>query len=210
MNGPKHVLAVLRRILELNQQEMADLLGCSMPTIQAVEYGKLPLSQKLAAEIQQRTGVDLAWLLSNDISKPPVNHLGEPYTKELFETRQAFLKTKIYDSEGEGLAIRFQFSRLVGMLACASIGAIQNGKHSLFSYKCSKFLEEMEEEFGGDPERWPWAERPFIAGVRDIERVCEKDAKEALEAVWRSADAILRKRSPGVPPGSKAQGRRPA
>ena len=209
MNEPKHALAVLRRILGLKQNEMADLVGCSMPTIQAVEYGKLALSEKLAAEIQQQTAVDLTWLLSNNISKPAVNRVGAPYTKELFEERQAFLKSSNRDLDINRVTIRFEVSRLVARLACGACAAIKKKKFYLFAYKCGRVLEDLQKEFEGDLTGWPWANRPFVEGVRDAERILEKDAEESLAQVWRTADASVRKPAPGVPPLSKA-GRKPA
>ena len=213
MNEPKHVLAVLRRILGLKQKEMANLVGCSTATIQAVEYGKLVLSEKLAVEVQRQTGVDLTWLRSNDVLKPALNRVGGPYTKALFEQTQAqtFLKTRVRDLETDGVTIRFEISRLVARLACGACAAIKAGKYPLFIYKYSKALEDLQKEFGGDLERWPWAKRPpFLAGVRDVERILEKDATESLEEVWRLADATVRKPAPGVPPPSKAPRRKPA
>lgn len=210
VNEPKHVLAVLRRILGLKQKEMANLVGCSTATIQAVEYGKLVLSEKLAVEVQQQTGVDLEWLLSNDVSKPVVNPVGDPYTKELFTQRQAFLKSSVGDLETNGVTIRFEVSRLVARLACGACAAIKAKKVALFAYKCGRALEDLQKEFGGDLARWPWAKRPFQAVVRDIERILEKDATESLEEVWRLADATVRKPAPGVPPSSKAPRRKPA
>src|SRR5436190_20090699 len=81
----RHSLAVLRSFLGLTQKEMADLVECSTPTIQAIELGKLKLSEKLGVTLATKTGVSLDWLMSNDVTAPIVNPRGEPYTKEAFE-----------------------------------------------------------------------------------------------------------------------------
>lgn len=85
----RHSLAVLRSFLGLTQKEMADLVECSTPTIQAIELGKLKLSEKLGVTLAAKTGVSLDWLMRNDVTAPIVDPRGEPYTKESFEFNRA-------------------------------------------------------------------------------------------------------------------------
>jgi len=77
----RHTLAVLRTIIGITQKEMAAILECSTPTIQAVELGKLNLSSGLAQRVAFQTGISVEWLLANDINKPPVSARGDSYTK---------------------------------------------------------------------------------------------------------------------------------
>lgn len=65
-----HVLALLRVALNLKQDELAKLAGCSTATIQSIELSRLTLSDSLAARISAATGVDLNWLRANDIKVP--------------------------------------------------------------------------------------------------------------------------------------------
>jgi transcriptional regulator with XRE-family HTH domain len=65
-----HCLAVMRRILRLKQSELAALAECSIATIQSIELNRLKLSKGLAARISLATGVNLDWLLENDINQP--------------------------------------------------------------------------------------------------------------------------------------------
>jgi transcriptional regulator with XRE-family HTH domain len=65
-----NVLAILRKNLSLKQSELAEYAGCSVSTIQALEVNRLPLSESLAARISTVTGVDLNWLLANDVTVP--------------------------------------------------------------------------------------------------------------------------------------------
>jgi transcriptional regulator with XRE-family HTH domain len=65
-----HVLAVLRKNLSLKQPELAELVGCSASTIQAIELNRLSLSPGLAGRISAATGVDLDWLQANDLNRP--------------------------------------------------------------------------------------------------------------------------------------------
>src|SRR5258708_3228597 len=65
-----HVLAILRANLDLKQSELAQLVGCSLPTIQSIELNRLALSPSLAARISTATGADLDWLRANDLRRP--------------------------------------------------------------------------------------------------------------------------------------------
>src|SRR5260221_9475145 len=65
-----HVLAILRKNLALRQTELAEMVGCSVATIQSIEVGRLKLSKSLAERISMATGADANWLLRNDVSEP--------------------------------------------------------------------------------------------------------------------------------------------
>jgi transcriptional regulator with XRE-family HTH domain len=65
-----HALAILRKNLGLRQPELAEMLGCSVATIQSIEVGRLKLSESLASRISAATGCDRDWLLRNDVSEP--------------------------------------------------------------------------------------------------------------------------------------------
>jgi transcriptional regulator with XRE-family HTH domain len=69
-----NVLAILRKSLGLKQGELAELIGCSISTIQSIEVNKLKLSKSLASRISLETGADLDWLLNNDVSVPMPKH----------------------------------------------------------------------------------------------------------------------------------------
>src|SRR5262245_21669193 len=88
----RHTLALLRLALSQTQGEFEALLGCSRPTIQAIELGKLRLSQKLAQRVAEQTGVDLHWLLENDTAKPMKTPDGQDYTPAVFHQTQSQLK----------------------------------------------------------------------------------------------------------------------
>jgi transcriptional regulator with XRE-family HTH domain len=78
----RHVLARLReRLGNMTQKELAAHGGTSVWTIQAIELGKLKLSQGLAFKISEATGVDYGWLLENDLSREPVNQDQKPYSE---------------------------------------------------------------------------------------------------------------------------------
>ncbi len=67
----RHNLARIRDQLSLTQADLAKLVGCSLPTIKAVETGKLALSDSLASRIGQALDfLDKDWLLKNDLDSP--------------------------------------------------------------------------------------------------------------------------------------------
>ena len=90
----RHTLAVLRKIIGLSQSELATLAGCSKRTIQAIEIGRLKLSENLAARIAHETGVTQGWLLGGDYHAPPRMALTDvPYNKKIYEDTRAAITT---------------------------------------------------------------------------------------------------------------------
>jgi transcriptional regulator with XRE-family HTH domain len=67
---PKHVVAWVREQLDLTQSQLATLIGSSQHTIQAIESGRLPLSERFAYALSEKTGIRAKWLLANKLSKP--------------------------------------------------------------------------------------------------------------------------------------------
>jgi transcriptional regulator with XRE-family HTH domain len=191
MNEPKHTLAVLRRTIGLEQKQMADLLGCSLATIQAVEYCKLPLSGGLASEVARQTGVALAWLLSGDASAPPVDDFGEPYSRARYEDRQAGLRSKL-DRQGDALKVRFQVAEGIRIFAGAASAAIRSDKYALFNWKMVQALTALQKEFGNDFAEKEYEPMTGLSGSK-AERVFEKDAADSLSALWRALDAKVKK-----------------
>jgi DNA-binding XRE family transcriptional regulator len=64
-----HKLAKLRISMGITQGEMANLLGVSRPTIQAIELGKLTMSPKLEGRMIGITGGDLEALIEKKVSQ---------------------------------------------------------------------------------------------------------------------------------------------
>jgi transcriptional regulator with XRE-family HTH domain len=61
------VLVELRERLGLTQSQMASLIGVSRRTVQSIELGTMPMSERVAFAISEQTGVHWQWLLSNDL-----------------------------------------------------------------------------------------------------------------------------------------------
>jgi len=135
---------------------MASILECSVPTIQAIELGKLNLSIDLAQRVHFQTAINIEWLLGNDVSEPPVTSLGEPYTKECFEKMQASLlspKSKGSDTLFDFWIDRKMFMKHVKILSLLYAEAYKIGKVPIFFYKglmstkeiCGKVIPEHPE-----------------------------------------------------------------
>jgi transcriptional regulator with XRE-family HTH domain len=111
----RHPLAVLRQILQMSQTQLGELCGNSGRTIQAVELGKLALSEGLALRIAQATGVSVEWLLSGDPKAPakadcPSGSLSPnaEYTYEVFEAHRAMQEIEKGAAAGHGRQNTFE------------------------------------------------------------------------------------------------------
>ena len=71
MKKPRHVVAWVRETLALKQSELASLIGISTNTLQSIELGRLPLSERIAYRLNEQTGIRAKWLLDNELGAPP-------------------------------------------------------------------------------------------------------------------------------------------
>jgi transcriptional regulator with XRE-family HTH domain len=141
-----HTLAVLRILLGLTQKEMASLLECSTPTIQAIELGKLAMSHKFADNLSHQAGVSYEWLMDDDVSNPPVDFHDQPYTKASFDYRRALLLAPPEDSSDVRrnlFAARASFRCAVEQLAILFKYAYQGGSTNMCAYKIRTALREL-------------------------------------------------------------------
>lgn len=143
----RHTLAVLRTAIGLTQKEMATLADCSTPTIQAIELGKLKLSDKLGQLIARNTGASLTWLMANDTTRPAVNEEGNPIDKGTFE---AFRATALFDQHPDFKL--FQIMNLEGIyehrLKAVLLRGFKTHALSLCAYRLSKFFDDLEKALG--------------------------------------------------------------
>lgn len=171
---PRHTLAILRRVIELTQSDLADLVGRSPRTIQAIEAGRLTLSEDLAVRTSHETGVSMHWLLANRPDDPPTTAVsGTAFTKSVYEETRAkilagenpnmaeisFSQDGIAPNVGPAPLIRQIFDRvnslqhpdmdfwLVSVLS-AIFAAVKAGQARLAMYRLSEFTKAMHKEFG--------------------------------------------------------------
>jgi transcriptional regulator with XRE-family HTH domain len=154
----RHPLAVLRNLVGLSQKQLADFVAKSTSTIQAIELGKLKLSDELAIKISVETGVSAQWLIDgdpqaqpipNDLNPIPPSHPSGVFSKEYFERRRADrMEGRDELNRLSGGANPFDSARLFAINAAAA----ESGNGRLARYRISKFLRELEKEFGQSKE----------------------------------------------------------
>ena len=126
------------------------MLKCSTATIQAIELGKLKLSERLAQEIRQQTGVSLEWLMIDDPERLPINGFHLAYARSDFENAQANLHRK-FDDETDPEYSREFLGQCLAAIASAMLSAIEKDQYVLFRYKTRQLLDELSQKFGN----WP-------------------------------------------------------
>lgn len=106
---PKHVLSVLRKIIDVGLKQSKETLGLSRDTVKSIQSGRLSFSEQNMRTVSQKTGVSFKWLLDQDGNKPPKTESGERFTRQTFEKHEA----KIYEvTQAWSSPINFNIARL--------------------------------------------------------------------------------------------------
>lgn len=171
----KTTVSVLRSIIGISAQDLAELTGRSIHTIQSVESGRLALSEELAVKMSVETGVCAQWLVNREPQAPPLNDfplpVGHPnslFTKRYFEKRRA---DRMHGrDELNQLGGGFPFLDSAKLCAIRQ-AAVKSGNARVVQYRISKFLRELEKEFGQ----------------------CEKTLRQEIEMsqLWNDFDALF-------------------
>ena len=158
LSGVKHSplrtpLAILRIELGLTQEKLGKLVGKARRTIQAIEIGKLRLTEDLAAEISEKTGISARWLLEGKPDAPMMTPEGEAYTKEVFDALRGRALREINVEIQDPSKLEMLYMR--GFYVCADwfpmySAAAKAGKREIAEYLTTEFLEQMRERFGFD------------------------------------------------------------
>ena len=110
----RHPLAILRLAIGLTQPQLAELVQRSPRTIQAIELGKLPLSEELALRVAHATGIEAGWLLENNPATPPRKGLTAAhaddttgaYTRTDYERHRAIMEAPVATAKEAQAALR--------------------------------------------------------------------------------------------------------
>lgn len=89
-SSERHPLAVLRRIIGLNQPKFAEEVGLAESTIAKIESLRLPLSPENALLIASQTGCSPTWLSAGDPKAPPAASFAVPKEGEKIEKPDRF------------------------------------------------------------------------------------------------------------------------
>ena len=203
----RHTLAVLRTLIGLTQKEMAELLECSVPTVQAIELGKLKLSMKLAGNLFSQTSINLDWLMHDDVTKPPTTFDDQPYTREKFEQTQAMLYAPPQDSSDVRRNLfyaRACFRNALEVLALLYTYAYKGSSLQLSDYKISNALDELLDEVVGTQNLTP-EEKDRSIKLR-LQAHKPADLMEPVRRFIKETDDIFQKRVAEfepTPPGGK-------
>jgi transcriptional regulator with XRE-family HTH domain len=147
----RHPLAVLRHITGISQKEMAALVGRTPATVQAIELGKLALSEQLALKIALETGVAVRWLLNGDPSVAPFSDDRPIFSDETGNFSKADFERRRADRAAgrSGWSELIFFPGVAGARVTAiEHAAVEHPNRNIAAYRISKFLEGLEKEFG--------------------------------------------------------------
>ena len=204
----RHTLAVLRTTIGLTQKQMAELAECSPPTIQAIELGKLKMSDRIAKLLLFNTGISIDWLIANDTTTPPTEAISKkPYTKESFEQHRAGL---FAPNRGDFRALYSLFdlwtmyARQIELYSLLLAQAYKEGTEGVFAYKC--MMRTLET--GHQIKHMPGVSRKLLAQTPEVsyERINDASGfvtqfaedtyshfRHALNASGKTPDADLKR-----------------
>ena len=180
--------AVLRVILGIKDNDMAELIGCGRTTIHSLESGRLKLSEGMARRMLHETHISPQWLLAGNAEAPPVSAGGAPYTRATFERAQAE-KAHLDRPPGWSLLLdALDYSaRLVAILTSAS----DREEYYMASYKTWQALRALREEFGQDLSVYNVTNSSLDANAEQALAVLEKMREAYAEAEVRFAGLFV-------------------
>ncbi len=194
----RHNLARLRLFLDLRQQEMATVAGCSRDTIQSIELGRLSLSEELARRISAATGVHFRWLIENDLEAEIITSTGAPYehgddTRTHYDHAQSLKKRGEFDplmlQMSEDYAVAFY-----GQIRAVLSSAVKREVGEVAVWKMATFLDQCRERFGHDEKLIPNVELGFRADGSPTATHRQVEAGIALFREYdRNREATIRK-----------------
>jgi len=134
------------------QGPFAEMIGCTIHTLQSIETGRpdrLKLSEGLARRISAATGVHLRWLLENDLKADIVRSPdGRPFTKSEFERVQA--QKKIGSTEFVQYMVGDYAASFYGQIRAILSSAVKQNLAEVAAWRIAKFLDDCRREFGHD------------------------------------------------------------
>jgi hypothetical protein len=153
---------------KLPVKTVSSWLNVKEDSIRCIERGRpgYPLTAENAEKIAHQTGASVDWLLANEVSKPIINSLGEPFTQKDFEDRQKAILNPSPDTD-------LRHSRGTLASCCAKIAAIlvrgaERGQPDEYAYKLNMALRSVYFD-RGEKLDWPTRFSPAYGNLA-IER----------------------------------------
>ena len=151
----KTPVAVLRFIIGEKAQGFADLLGCTVHTINSLETERrLKLSEEMAQRMSHETGIAVGWLLAGNAKAPPVTAWGEPFTPEAYQRHRA---KKLRRDKVPPVRLAVDFVNFAGQLRGILSRANRGSNYALPAWKVARFLASLAKEYGDDSSGVTWA-----------------------------------------------------
>jgi len=186
----RHPLAVLRGIVGWSQKEAADKIGKSAPTIQAIELGKLKMSDGIATLISHETGVSIGWLLGGDPSIPPypADAPSQVFGKDAFDARRVLLNREATgDHKQEMLAALKRAPGLFQIISRILALSVIGNNVPLAVYRLEEFTQKLYDEFGYERSRGMSVKEGFLVEALEAAGF-DPDVKIAPGAVRRMVE----------------------
>jgi transcriptional regulator with XRE-family HTH domain len=142
----KSTLRRLRDVIGLTQDEMAELLGYSGRMIQAVEYGRSPLTQPMTAIILSRTGINLRWLISRDPDSPMHDQWGNIYTRESFDRYTQFREHND-KTRATGRDCIEMYTDLIALTGRIILAGYKKGQYDAACHSVAFALKAVEKDY---------------------------------------------------------------
>jgi DNA-binding XRE family transcriptional regulator len=219
-SSEKHNVARLRVLVGEKQEAFAQLIGCSVHTLQSIETGRLKLSEELARRISAATDVDLNWLRQNDLkAKPRVANTKLRYARSTFENAQAQRRLGTPDFIAT-IALDYLFASY-GQFRAIISNAAKRGEGGVVIWKLGRFIDELRQNYGHDKTLapiWEFREREdssrgLIVRVRDAGmRLAKGDIAEFDRSAakrWRAVQLKLNEPKRPMAKGAKVKRRTP-
>ena len=185
--------AVLRAIIGVSVNEMAEFLECSPYTVHSLETGRQKMSEEMAHLLLIQTGISPDWLLAGDPKVPPVSVLGAPFTKNVYETTQA---TRAFFDSPPGNLLYGDLLDLWARLAAILTSASGRGEYQLAAYKATKAVQQLGKEFGQNRDIYGPTE-PYHhsrQALKIVKKVHDECAADAADPVGRADEKNRQRR----------------
>jgi transcriptional regulator with XRE-family HTH domain len=207
MRKPRHPLAVLRRIANLAQKELAHIAGVETVTIQKIESCRRRLTPELGLRISNQTGVSCEWLLKGDPRVPPVTDGGpDPYTASHYSYRQKLMKENF-----PGFLLPTMAAVALADMLKALAAAHEKRRSNECALHLVNLLAQLTEKFGeaaavdraaeqvitSCPRKTRDIFEPIIrAFVTEIRRLTPREPKRTRPRLWDQAHGPLDRKRP--------------